>query len=74
MPNSSLPKFIQDKIEDSDGIMAGADKVRGTYFHSLFDSPNFRQAFLRSLKSDYKVPPDDPSDLIFQLRTANHTG
>lgn len=39
-------------VGDYDGAMRVDGKVWGTYFHGLFDTPGFRQAFLKRLRPD----------------------
>jgi adenosylcobyric acid synthase len=46
-------------VEDCDGARSADGRVWGTYFHGLFDHPLSRYAFLRDLKPDCPVAPED---------------
>ncbi|MDF7799022.1 cobyric acid synthase [Pontiellaceae bacterium B1224] len=39
---------------DSDGAVSNDWKVMGSYFHGLFDFPDFRNAYLKRLSADYQ--------------------
>ena len=42
-------------IRETDGAKNADSKVSGSYFHGLFDFPEFRNHYLQSLNSDYQT-------------------
>ena len=44
-----------EMVEDTDGAISKDWKIQGSYFHGLFDFPDFRNRFLQSLNPDYEV-------------------
>ncbi|MDZ8119655.1 cobyric acid synthase [Pontiella agarivorans] len=42
---------------DTDGAVSNNGRIMGSYFHGLFDSPDFRNGFLQKLDPDY--PAED---------------
>ncbi len=39
-----------------DGFRSSNGRIWGTYFHGLFDMPEFRSQFLSDLKLEYRAP------------------
>lgn len=40
-------------VDEYDGAISADGKIWGTYFHGLFNTPNFRTSFLKKLNPDY---------------------
>ena len=56
-------------VSQSDGFVSGDNNVWGSYLHGLFDSPEFRSAFLHQLKPELadKFPQPD-MEIIDEFR------
>lgn len=45
----------QEQIEDIDGAVSSDGNIEGSYFHGLFDFPDFRNHYLQKLKPTYRA-------------------
>ncbi len=49
--------FVQSRnrhpVEDTDGAVSPDGRIKGSYFHGLFDFPEFRNHYLKRLNPDY---------------------
>ncbi len=48
-------------VNDTDGAVSANGKTHGSYFHGLFDFPDFRNRFLQQLKPDYPAEDTEKS-------------
>ena len=56
-PLVSVERRNHENVNDSDGAVSKDWKIQGSYFHGLFDFPEFRTRFLQTLNPDY--PAED---------------
>lgn len=57
MPMVTVKSRNQTEIEDIDGAVSKDGKVEGSYFHGLFDFPDYRNRYLQKLSPVY--PAED---------------
>lgn len=56
-PMISVVSRNQETVADTDGAVSPDGRVGGSYFHGLFDFPDFRNQYLKQLNSGY--PAED---------------
>ncbi|MEE9367611.1 MAG: cobyric acid synthase [Pontiella sp.] len=56
-PMVSVISRNQETVKDFDGAVSADRRIEGSYFHGLFDFPDFRNRYLKKLNPDY--PAED---------------
>lgn len=58
-----------EKIEDTDGAVSPDARIEGSYFHGLFDFPDFRNRYLKKLSPDY---PAEDAQIAAEFKQAQY--